>query len=59
MGDIETKIDMSEMPENLVRYPDPPLPHRYHPPFRKFGKVQQKKVGRQITYTLSVTDPYQ
>lgn len=58
MGNNTTKINMDEMPVNLVSYPDPPLPHSYHPPFRKFTKVQEKKEGRIITYNFTVTDPY-
>ena len=42
-----------------MSYPDPPLPHSYHPPFRKFTKVSEKKAGRVISYNFSVTDPYQ
>jgi len=59
MGNDYTKISMEEMPENLVSYPDPPLPHSYHPPFRKFTKVAEKKEGRVFSYSFSVTDPYQ
>lgn len=43
----------------MLMYPDPPLMHHHHPPFRKFLKVQEKKKARTITYTLTITDPYQ
>ena len=58
MGSSTEKVETSHIPEGSLQYPDPPLPHRYHPPFRKFGKVQEKKKGRFISYALSITDPF-
>lgn len=59
MGNSSEKIETSNIPETHLMYPDPPLPYRFHPPFRKFSKVQEKKKARMITYTLPITEPYQ
>lgn len=58
MGNSYEKIETCDIPESRLMYSDPPLPHYYHPPFRKFLKVQEKKKARTITYTLTITDPY-
>ena len=58
MGSSTEKIETAHIPESSLQYPDPPLPHRYHPPFRKFGKVQERKKGRWVTYSINITDPF-